>query len=467
VVESVCPLCAVGCKFKGYVRTGSIARVEGLGTEEPDGGQLCYKGRLELPRSTERDRIHTPMIREGAHYREASWEEALTLVAEQFSKASKKDSSGALVSSLCTDEELAVFSSFFRDAMGIKQLDTFDGDILRGFRDGFEPFRKQGVRPFTAAHNILNSDCIVNLCARPDEEAPVVAGYMRVGTLRNEASLVSVCCKGNPFEGITDLDLRLKQPCGDASLLFELARTVTSLKLAEDDIGKGAEALNDYRDALTKAAESAGVEIGKVEELIHCLMASKKPVFVLGSDVSTNPEVVTAAINLAIAAGAFFDDGIGVVPLVSSGNSLGTINTVLADKAWLGKEDLDFLYVFSSGLIPEDEESLAAISRTRFVVVQSPYMAHPLVNMADVLLPAPAWYERSGHFCTIEGERRKLNVIVSPHGDVRSLSSILGDVAENLDVSLGKPEAVPCEQIYESKIAPNKAKMVELEEVSR
>jgi formate dehydrogenase major subunit len=196
-------------------------------------------------------------------------------------------------------------------------------------------------------------------------------------------------------------------------------------------------------------------------------MASKKPVFVLGSDVSTNPEVVTAAINLAIAAGAFFDDGIGVVPLVSSGNSLGTINTVLADKAWLGKEDLDFLYVFSSGLIPEDEESLAAISRTRFVVVQSPYMAHPLVNMADVLLPAPAWYERSGHFCTIEGERRKLNVIVSPHGDVRSLSSILGDVAENLDVSLGKPEAVPCEQIYESKIAPNKAKMVELEEVSR
>lgn len=467
VVESVCPLCAVGCRFKGYVRTGSIVRVEGLGTEEPDGGQLCYKGRLELPRSTERDRIHVPMIREGAHYREASWEEALSLVAEQFSKAHKKDSAGALVSSLCTDEELAVFSRFFRDSMGIKRLDTFDGDILRGFRDGFEPFRKQGVRPFTAAHNILKSDCIINLCAKPDEEAPVVASYMRVGTLRNEASLVNLCCKQNPFKGITDLDLRLKQPCGDAGLLSELARTITSLKLAEEDIGKGTEALNDYRDALTKAAESAGVEIEQLEEMIHCLVASKKPIFVLGSAVSTNPEVVTAAVNLAIASGAFFEDGIGLVPLVSSGNSLGTINTVLADKAWLGKEELDFLYVFSTGLIPEDEASLAAISRTRFVVVQSSYMAHPLVNMADVLLPAPAWYERSGHFCTIEGERRRLNVIVPPQGDVRSLSSVLGDVAENLDVSLGKPEAVPCEQIYESQIAPNKAKMVELEEVSR
>lgn len=467
VVESVCPLCGVGCRFKGYVRTGSIARVEGLGTEEPDGGQLCYKGRLELPRSTERDRIHVPMIREGVHYREASWEEALSRVAGQFSSAAGKKSAGALVSSLCTDEELAVFSRFFRDSMGMERLDTFDGDILRGFRDGFEPFRKQGVRPFTAAHNILDSDCIVNLCAKPDEEAPVVASYMRVGTLRNEAALVNVCNKGNPFQGITDVDVRLKQPCGDAGLLTELAQTITSLKLAEDDIGKGTEALDDYRSALEKSAVAAGVEIEELEKLVHCLVGSKKPVFVLGSAVSVNPQVVTASINLAIASGAFFEDGIGVVPLVSSGNSLGTINTVLAEEAWLGKEDLDFLYVFSTGLVPEDEASLAAISRTRFVVVQSPYMAHPLVNMADVLLPAPAWYERSGHYCTIEGERRRLNVIVSPQGDVRSLSSVLGDVANNLDVSLGKPQAAPCEQIYESQIAPNKAKMVELEEVSR
>ncbi len=467
VVESVCPLCAVGCRFKGYVRTGSIARVEGLGTEEPDGGQLCYKGRLELPRSTERDRIHVPMIREGAHYREASWEEALSLVASQFSKAHRKESAGALVSSLCTDEELAVFSRFFRDSMGMKRLDTFDGDILRGFRDGFEPFRKQGVRPFTAAHNILKSDCIINLCAKPDEEAPVVASYIRVGTLKNEASLINVCNEGNPFEGITEVDLRLKQPCGEPGLLTELARTITSLKLAKEDIGKGTEALNEYRDALAKAGEAAGIGIEDLEKFIHCLVTSEKPVFVLGSEVSTNPEVVTAAANLAIAAGAFFNDGIGVVPLVSSGNSLGTINTVLAERKWLAEEDLDFLYVFSTGLIPEDEETLSAISRTRFVVVQSPYMAHPLVNMADVLLPAPAWYERSGHFCTIEGERRRLNVIVSPQGDVRSLSSVLGEVAKNLDVSLGKPEAAPCEQIYESKVAPNKAKMVELEEVSR
>ncbi|MDD2517959.1 MAG: 2Fe-2S iron-sulfur cluster-binding protein, partial [Synergistales bacterium] len=131
-VESVCPLCSVGCRIKAYMRTGSIVRVEGTSVTEPDGGQLCKKGRWTLPRSAERERISVPMIREGSHYREASWEEALELVAENFGKAHQADSSGALVSSLCTDEELALFVSLFKDGLGMERLDTFDGDVLRG-----------------------------------------------------------------------------------------------------------------------------------------------------------------------------------------------------------------------------------------------------------------------------------------------------------------------------------------------
>jgi formate dehydrogenase major subunit len=95
--------------------------------------------------------------------------------------------------------------------------------------------------------------------------------------------------------------------------------------------------------------------------------------------------------------------------------------TIVSEEAWLGKKDLDFLYVFSTGMIPEDAASLAAISSTKFVAVQVPYMVRPLVNLADVILPAPAWYERSGHFCTIEGETRRLNVIVPPPAEMRPL----------------------------------------------
>ena len=459
VVESVCPLCSIGCRIKAYVRTGSIARVEGTSVTEPDGGQLCKKGRWTLPRSAERERISVPMIREGSHYREASWEEALDLVARNFQKAHGADSDGILVSSLCTDEELSLFVSLFKDGLGMERLDTFDGDVLRGFVKGFEPFRRQGVRPFTAAHNILDSDCIVNLSADPDEEAPVIASYMRVGTLRNGASLLNLSCKTSPFADITDVDAVTATPAQSVALVEGLAELVADLKAS------GSETQEEGKISAGELAGKTGIPEETVERIINKLAGSQRPVFVLGGCLSRDPGAVTSAVNLAIASRAIFEDGIGVVPLVVSGNSLGTINTVLAKEPWIGRKKLDFLYVYSTGLVPEDEESLSAISGTKFVVVQCPFWAQPLVNFADVLLPAPAWFERSGHYCTIEGERRRLNVVVPPKGEIRGLASILKDLSAGLGVEPEKPKESPCGNLFASEKPPADARMVSLEEV--
>jgi formate dehydrogenase major subunit len=459
-VESVCPLCSVGCRFKAYVRTGSITRVEGLGTEEPDGGQLCHKGRWWLPQSTERDRVTVPMIRDGAGYREASWDEALSFVAAKFKPAYERGKAGALLSSLCTDEELSLFSGLFRSGLKMEKVDTFDGDVLRGFIKGLDPFRVQGVRPFTAAHHILDSDCIVTVCADPQEEAPVVASYVRVAVLRDGAKLLNISCGEDPFKGITDVHVTMPGKAIRPEFLNALAKTIASLHLSESDTGTAREALEPYRESLAQCATIAGTDPKVVEEIAACLIQAKKPVFVLGGCAAKNPDTVTAAVNVAIASRAFFDDGLGVVPLVTSGNSLGAANTVCASESWLGEEDLEFLYVFSTGLIPEDETMLASIFRTRFVVVQTPYLVHPLVNMADVLLPAPAWYERSGHYCTIEGERRRLNVIVPPKGEVRGLSTVLDDLAKDLGISIERPAVPPCEAVFASRVAPSAAQMV-------
>jgi hypothetical protein len=50
------------------------------------------------------------MIRDGAGNREASWDEALSFVAAKFKPAYERGKAGALLSSLCTDEELSLFS---------------------------------------------------------------------------------------------------------------------------------------------------------------------------------------------------------------------------------------------------------------------------------------------------------------------------------------------------------------------
>ncbi len=460
VAESVCPLCSVGCKIKAYVRTGSIARVEGTGTESPDGGQLCHMGRWWLPESTERERVPVPMIREGAHFREASWEEAMTLIASKMKPAAAQGRAGALVSSLCTDEELSIFSAFFRDAMKV-DIDTFDGDILRGFFKGFEPFKAQGVRPFTGAHNILDSDLIVNLCADPQDEAPVVASYIRVAVLRNNARLVFAGDIADPFDGLTDASVRLNGTCKDPNFLKDLTACLIALAESKVDLD-GMTALDNYAKALDRFAATAGIAREKAEEIVKLIASSQKPVFVLGKSLAKNPAVIAAAGNLAIAARSFFSDGLGIVPLVSSGNSLGSVNTCVADEPWLRTKEVDFLYVYSTGMIPEDEDSLAAISRSGFSVIQTPYLVRPLVNLADVLLPAPAWFERSGHFCTIEGERRRLNVIVPPQASLKGLSTVFEGIAKDLGITVGRPETAPCEKFFVSSVSPELAKMAAL-----
>jgi formate dehydrogenase major subunit len=469
MVDSVCPLCAVGCKIKTYVRTGSIVRVEGTAQDEPDGGQLCHMGRWWLPESTERERVTTPLIREGATYREATWEEALELAASEFKKAYKEEKAGAILSSLCTDEELTLFSTLFKDALKMKYTDSFDGDVIRGFIKGFMPFKDQGVRPFTAAHHILDSDLVVTMFADPQKEAPVVASYIRVACLHKNAKLLNISFGASQFPGLVDLDVQLPEGQALPKALSNLAEIISKISAGPSEMAgfgeyeSGAEsALSSYRESIEESARAMGLDPKIAEEVALMLISSKKPVFVVGGRATKSHELVTAACNLAIASKAFYEDGLGVVPLLVSANSLGARNTVVSEDPWVTKEKRDFMYVFSTGMVPEEEEILAAISATRFVVVQTPFKVRPLVNLADILLPAPAWYERSGHYCTIEGERRKLNTIVPPKGDLKGLHYVMDEFAKKLGVKLGKPETSPCEEVFKSQARASEARIIPL-----
>ena len=436
-VESICPLCSLGCRIKAYVRTGSVVRVEGLSANSPDGGQLCHKGRWGLPKSTERERLTAPMIREGSSFREASWEDAMALVSSKMAPAAASKKAGALISELSTDEELAVMSSFFRDTLRMENVDGYYGNMLRGFVKGFEPFAGQGVRPFTGAHNILGSDAIVMIGADPQEEAPVTASYIRVSAIIERAKLINISTGRNPFDGITEVDVRTSEK--------DLESVLASLR-------KGV------------AGEADGLS-SPLKEAASILRNARKPVFVIGSSLTGNPVLVTESVNLAIESKAFFEDGLGVVPMLRASNSLGALNTVTAETSWLEESDLDFLYVFSTGMIDEDKRALDAMNRAGFVVVHTPFAIHPLVNMADVLLPAPAWYERSGHYCTLEGERRRMNMIVPPKGNLKGLSVVLKELAGKMGLELGTASTAPCENVYLAKVSADKARTVSGKEV--
>jgi formate dehydrogenase major subunit len=282
---------------------------------------------------------------------------------------------------------------------------------MRGFCNGVKPLAEQGVRPFTAAHNILDADAIVLVDADPQKVLPIAASYVRVAVLHKGAKLIHVGKETTPFPGITDLSVtELSDP--------------------------------------------------KVKE---CLSAAKKPVLILGESVLKNSAAVTKALNFAIEHKAFFEDGLGVVPLLGHSNALGAVNMVMSHEAWLNDEQ-DFLYVYSTGLVKESARALKAMSSAGFTVIQTPFMLPPMTNLADVLLPAPAWYERSGHLCTLEGERRKLAKILDPIAGLKGFGEVLQTICDKLGVKMGTPSTAPCENVFNSKISPDLAKQVQVEE---
>jgi formate dehydrogenase major subunit len=76
-------------------------------------GRLCVKGRFGFSFVNSPDRLKTPLIRRNGKLEEATWDEALDLVAERFS-AARGDAFAAIASAKLTNEENYLIQKFSR-----------------------------------------------------------------------------------------------------------------------------------------------------------------------------------------------------------------------------------------------------------------------------------------------------------------------------------------------------------------
>ena len=106
-VTAVCPYCGVGCLLRLHVRD---CRVIGVLPHEagPGEGKLCIKGWSAHEFIHHPDRLARPLIRDGEGFREATWDEALDLVASKIRESKERygpDSVAFLASAKATNEE--------------------------------------------------------------------------------------------------------------------------------------------------------------------------------------------------------------------------------------------------------------------------------------------------------------------------------------------------------------------------
>ncbi len=125
-VRTTCPYCGVGCQQTLHVNDGRIVQVSGTAGAEPNHGRLCVKGRFGYEFIYSDDRIKTPLIKKGDVFKEATWGEALDLIADKFKEIIAEDGSDALAGVSCArsiNEDSYQMQKLFRGVLGTNNID--------------------------------------------------------------------------------------------------------------------------------------------------------------------------------------------------------------------------------------------------------------------------------------------------------------------------------------------------------
>jgi len=125
-VKTTCAYCGVGCQIYLHVKDKELVKVSGVEGAAPNFGSLCVKGRFGYDFVHDPGRLKSPLINENGSFREASWDEALSLVAGRFKEIKKSfgpDSIGVLTSARITNEENYLAQKFARAAIGTNNVD--------------------------------------------------------------------------------------------------------------------------------------------------------------------------------------------------------------------------------------------------------------------------------------------------------------------------------------------------------
>jgi len=125
-VRTTCPFCGVGCNFDLNVKDGKVVGVTPNPESPVNGTSLCVKGRYHIDMINSSDRLTTPLIKKDGKFVEASWDEAINLVAEKLNGIKAEfgpDAIAALSSARCTNEDNFVFQKMLRVAVGTNNVD--------------------------------------------------------------------------------------------------------------------------------------------------------------------------------------------------------------------------------------------------------------------------------------------------------------------------------------------------------
>jgi len=476
-VLTTCPYCGVGCQLELLVKKDRIIGVSPKGDGTVNQGQACVKGKFGIVEYVHHpERLTFPLIRKNGNFVEATWDEALDLIAERMGSYNSNELA-VISSAKCTNEENYVAQKFARVVLGTNNVDhcarLCHASTVAGLSQSF------GAAAMTnSIDEIKHAKCILAIGTNTTDAHPIIGMDVKNASKNGTKLIVA-----NPreIELVEYADLWLQQnPGSDVALLMGMMRVIVDENLHDKDfIEARCENFDAFRDSLKefdleRVEEITGIPKDKIVEAAR-IYATDKPstlLYAMGITQHTHgTDNVIATANLAMLTGNVGKPSTGVNPLRGQNNVQGACDlgalpnvftgyqsvenedirkkfedawgTYLPRKAGLTlmemveaahKKEIKAIYLIGENPIlsdPDARHAKESLETLDFFVVQDIFMSET-ATLADVVLPSASFVERDGTFTNTDRRVQRVRKAIEPIGKSKPDWEITCQIAQKM-----------------------------------
>ncbi|MEO5846000.1 MAG: formate dehydrogenase subunit alpha [Caldimonas sp.] len=492
---SLCPYCGVGCQLTYHVADNTIVRVEGReGPANLE--RLCVKGRFGFDYVSHPHRLTTPLIRrsdapKGADFamdpaeplsvfREATWEEALALAGGTLKRIRDEQGPRALAgfgSAKCSNEEAYLFQKLVRTGFGNNNVDH----CTRLCHASSVAALLEGIGSAAVSNpvmDVLQAEVVLLIGANPVVNHPVAATWIK-NAVRRGTKLILADPRRSELARHATHYLQFK-PDTDVALLNAMMHTIVEEGLVDEafiaDRTTGYDEIRSNVAAFSPEAMApvCGLTADSIRTVARLFATSRASMILWGMGISQHVHGTDNArclIALCMLTGQVGRPGTGLHPLrgqnnVQGASDVGLIPMMLPDykrvdnaaayakfeALWGQRLDhtpgltvVEIMDAVHAGTIrgmyvmgenpamsdPDVNHAREALAKLEMLVVQDIFLTETCY-LADVVLPASAFPEKTGTFTNTDRTVQLGRQALTPPGDARQDLWIVVEMAKRL-----------------------------------
>jgi len=503
-VKTICPYCGVGCGIK--VNPGEEPgdmRFMPWGDAPVNEGRVCIKGGAATQVVDHEDRLTDPLIKnDDGEFREASWEEAYSLIVDEMERIREQydpDAMGFFGSSKTMNEENYLLQKLAR-RYGTNNVDNCTRMCHASTVWALRTSLGAGAMTNSMADLREAADLFWIQGANPGEQHPIANSVYFRQAVNEGATVIQVDPHANKTTKSfqiedTDRHMHLQlEPGTDIPLLNVVLKTVLENDWVDEEfVEERTEGFDHLKETLEdfdteQAAEQAGVPLEDIERAAEAYATADNAAIFTGMGMSQHTcgvDNVQNEINLALVTGNLGRPGTGVNPLRGQNNVQGTCDVgampnvlpgyqlVDDDEARESVEDvwgfevpdepgltnveisheagesIHGLYIMGENPVmsePDGNRVEERLQELEFIVAQDIFMTET-AKYADVVLPATTWAERGGTVTNTDRRVQLMRPVEKVHENTKHDLDILTEVGTRL---FGDPfDFADVEEVFE------------------